>query len=230
MQLIKDTLKVGFFYNGTPTWTIGYITHLEDLQSERKWLNVARNIISTYPIRELSNQEIFFRLRSNPKFPQYKIQYDSPPNGSGRLGLSNFPVLYGSQDVEICVHECRVTLADELYLATLRPTRRLKLLDLTKTIEETGTEFESLNLTIHMLFRAEKHSYRIIRKIAKEARKARFDGVIYPSYYSRVREGIIPNIAIFGRPIKRRLLKVECINRLLLDKVRYKTNYGPIIR
>ena len=75
--------------------------------------------------------------------------------------------MYGSQDLPVCVHECRVTAEDELYVATLSPTRDLKLLDLSVLLrEEDGTEFDSLDMAVHMLFLAGKHSYEISRDSA----------------------------------------------------------------
>jgi len=63
--------------------------------------------------------------------------------------------LYGWPDLQVCVHECRAIAEDELFVATLAPTRTLTFLDLTEVLQEDGvTEFESLDLAIHMLFLA----------------------------------------------------------------------------
>ena len=51
------------------------------------------------------------------------------------------PILYASQDVVVCVHECRVTVEDDRCMATLAPVRELRLLDLTAVLEEDVTEF-----------------------------------------------------------------------------------------
>jgi len=53
--------------------------------------------------------------------------------------------MYASQDLQICVHECRVTAEDDLYVATLAPSRDMKLLDLTELLTEDVSEFESLD-------------------------------------------------------------------------------------
>ncbi|MEJ0070738.1 MAG: RES domain-containing protein [Pseudomonadota bacterium] len=53
-----------------------------------------------------------------------------------QIDSPGFPILYGAQDVEGCVHECRVTLEDELFFASLSPSRTLRLLDLTHLLEE----------------------------------------------------------------------------------------------
>lgn len=136
--------------------------------------------------------------------------------------------MHCSQDIEGCVHECRVTVEDELYLAALKPIRELRLLNLTELLaEEHVTEFESLDMAVHMLFYAAEHSYPICRGISAAARDAGFDGLIYPSYFSQVRSeqmpfetaygisvrrfpkaaryaksGVFPNVALFGRPLR----------------------------
>jgi hypothetical protein len=136
--------------------------------------------------------------------------------------------MYGSQDLQVCIHECRVTAEDELYVASLAATRDLNLLDLTHLLyEEHVTEFESLDMAVHMLFLAGPHSYEITRLIAQGARAAGYDGVIYPSYFSLLRTGgmpfetaygislrrfpqaagyerakIIPTLGLFGRPVR----------------------------
>jgi hypothetical protein len=43
------------------------------------------------------------------------------------------------------VHECRLTVEDELFVSALVPRRELRLLDLTELLEEGVTEFESLH-------------------------------------------------------------------------------------
>ena len=80
--------------------------------------------------------------------------------------------MYGSQDLQVCIHECRVTAEDDLYVASLAPAR-LRLLDLTHLLHEQHvTEFESLDMAVHMLFLAGPHSYEIARIIAQASRDA----------------------------------------------------------
>jgi hypothetical protein len=118
---------------------------------------------------------------------------------------------------------------------------------------ERLTEFESLDMAVHMLFLAGKHSYPIAREIALAAQRGGFDGVLYPSYFSMLRSGgipfetltgishrripkfagrerakIIPNIAIFGRPISEKKVEVTSINRLMLARVEYEVRFGPV--
>jgi len=137
-------------------------------------------------------------------------------------------VLYGSQDLEICVHECRVTKADECYLATLRTCRDLQLLDLCGDIDnDGGTPFESLYLAVQFLFAAETHAYHVTRAIAIAAKNIGLDGVIYPSYFSSLRQDRIPNLALFGHPVEEGAIEVACINRLMLETAKYTVQLGP---
>jgi len=253
--LIEKALNVGFFYYGPRMWMVGEIEPLKQLQNDLEFPEVAKKVIKEYPHVILSPNENFYRLRRRPKNPEKDTEYDSPPNpGSGRFDDFNFPILYGSQDFEVCMHECRVTVEDELYMATLAPIHDLRLLDLTALLLDEKTEFESLDLAIQMLFYAPSHSHPICRKLAKEIRNNNFDGIIYPSYFSTVRTGaisfetvlgmsirklplfneysnaqVIPNIALFGNPIAENKVKVKCINRVVLNMVKYDIQFGPLI-
>ncbi|MGY2808687.1 hypothetical protein ACVIHF_005417 [Bradyrhizobium sp. USDA 4506] len=118
---------------------------------------------------------------------------------------------------------------------------------------ENVTEFESLDMAVHMLFLAGGHSYEITRDIAATAHANGFDGIIYPSYFSLLRTGgapletvfgishraiaqyserekskTIPNMAIFGRPIKDGAVAVKCLNRLRVERVAYRYHFGPV--
>jgi hypothetical protein len=146
-----------------------------------------------------------------------------------------------------------VTVEDEVFVATLQPNRNLRLLDLTEVLEEEATEFESLDIAIHMLFLACDHCYPITRQIAEAALSTGFDGLIYPSYFSLLRTGgapidtvygisirripqfsefvkeqMIPNLAIFGRPIDAGTIRVRCIDRVILSRAEYSLSFGPV--
>ena len=104
-----------------------------------------------------------------------------------------------------------------------------------------------------MLFLAGKHSYDITRAIVCAARCEGLDGIIYPSYFSMLRNGGNPigtmlglsrrliteykefeaakiawSIAVFGRPILDRLVEVSCINRVVFSAVHYSVHFGPV--
>lgn len=254
-DLICKTAEVGLFHYGPALWRLGYIEPLEALQDESRRHAVIERILVEYPEFALNPGELFFRLRKEVGRPFAPDEFDSPPNafcGAGRLDSADLPVLYGSPDMELCVHECRVTAEDTLHVATLDAAVPLRLLDLTAVLKEECTTFESLDMAVHMLFLAGGHSYPISRAVAAAARSAGFDGLLFPSYFSLLRTGapfletafglstrvfagadareankIVPNVAIFGRPVADGRVRVACINRIYLRQVAYDLGFGP---
>jgi len=258
IKLIEDAAQIGFFHYGPRLWMVGEVEPLKALQDPITRSQIIDRVLKEYPKRELAKGEKFYRLRVGPQRPAEVSEYDSPPiilAGNGRLDSPGFPVMYGSQDIDICIHECRATAEDEIYVATLKTQQVLHLLDLTQPLDEDETEFESLDMAIHMLFLARSHSYEISRAIALAAREADFDGVIYPSFFSLMRTGghpfetsyglslrrfhpernkyveafTIQNFALFGRPLESEVVYVECINRLILTQVGYQGHFGPVM-
>ena len=191
-----------------------------------------QRVIDEYPKAILSQGTSFYRVRKNPRVPLANEEYDSPPNeflGKGRLDSVDAPILYASQDLEACIHEYRVTIEDELYVATISLQNNITVLDLSDWIEEKVTEFDSLTIAIHFLFNAADHSYEILRDIAIATRMAGLDGILYPSYFTQIHRSdqTIRNIALFGRPVRDGIVKVDCINRVILNKVNYDIHFGP---
>jgi hypothetical protein len=39
---------------------------------------------------------------------------------------------------------------------------------------------------------------------------------------------VIPNLALFGRPVKTARVSVECVNRLMLTRITYDGVFGPV--
>jgi hypothetical protein len=255
VRVIEKAAGIGFFCYGPRQWMLGDVEPLQALQEASTRSAVIDRIVTEYPTRVLGAKDTLYRLRRNPRMPSDPAEYDSPPielNGNYRLDAETLPILYASQDLELCVHECRVTVEDDLFVATLHPTDDLRLLDLSEVLKEDVTEFESLDMAIHMLFLAGAHSYAISRAIAAEAQRRGYDGIIYPSYFSLVRLGVRPfetalgitlrrinaayaksqiieNVGIFGRPIAEKKMKVTCINRLVLNRISYELLFGPAL-
>ncbi|WP_067143181.1 RES family NAD+ phosphorylase [Oceanivirga salmonicida] len=257
VKLFEKELGIGFFVYGPPLWLIGEIEPLKDLQNIKKRKSIFKRIIDEFPTVLLKENELFYRIRTNPEKPIDKNEYDSSPYpGKGRLDSKNNPILYASQDLEVCIHECRVITEDEIYVATLKPNNTLKLLDLTEPIDENINAFESLDLSIQMLFLASKESpnaYEISRDLSLYVKEKGFDGIIYPSFFSLLRTGKIPfgtfcglplrkfpkykefekattirNIALFGSPIKDKKIEVKNINKLRLNQIIYNYDFGPV--
>jgi hypothetical protein len=196
LRLIEDSLKVGFFSYQPRLWMVGEVEPLLALRNASSRQAIISRILNEYPGRILNTDESFYRLRKAPASPSKFEEYDSPPEGTsgcGRFDTIELPILYGSQDLEVCLHECRVASEDELYVATLVPQRALRLLDLAEVLsEEKTTEFESLDIALHMLFLAGRHSYEISREISRAAYEHGFDGLVYPSYFTLLRTGAVP--------------------------------------
>ncbi len=257
VALLEDVLGIGFFSYGPRFWMFGEVEPLKRLQREGSRNEVIDRILREYGSKKLTAQDRFYRIRKDPSGPSDSSQYDSAPAklSNGRLDTHEWPVLYVSPDLQTCLHECRVTAEDELFVATLRPTRDLEILNIAALLEEPQevSEFESLDLAVNMLFLAGDHSYPITRAISRAVRCAGFDGLMYPSYFSMLRNGVKPfettygishrripqyrefeeskistNYAIFGRPIEDGLLEVSCINRVVLSTVIYSFHFGPV--
>lgn len=256
-NLIGEKLGVGFFHYGPRLWFLGEVEPLKKLIKKSTRKRIVNKILKEYPHRIIEVDKKLYRIRKFPGKPDLHSEYDSPPSqflGCGRFDSQELPILYTSEDLQVCLHECRVTAEDELYIATLTPNRPLRVLDLSVVLKEHDhvTEFESLDIAVHMLFMAAKHSYEITRAIALAAQEAKFDGIIYPSFFSLLRIGVMPlrnmmgishrkilemheqensfvtpNLAIFGRPIKDGLVKVNCINKICLTRVEYNYIFGP---
>ncbi len=255
--LLEDVLGIGFFSYEPRWWLLGRTEPLKRLQEEESRNEVIDRILREYGSKKLTVQDQFYRIRKDPGTPSDSSQYDSAPaeRCNGRLDTPERPVLYASPDLQTCLHECRVTAEDDLFVATLKPTRDLKLLNVATLLDEPRqvSEFESLDLAVSMLFLAGAHSYPITRAISLAARCVGFDGLVYPSYFSMLRNGVKPfetmygmshrlipqykefeeskissNLAIFGRPIEEGVLEVSCINRVVLSTVIYSVHFGPV--
>ena len=105
-KLIEKSIGVGFFYYGPRLWMIGEVEPLRMLQSKSQRYKIIEKIIANYPSRLLTREQTFYRIRKNPRNPEINSQYDSAPKGgNGRFDSNRFPILYGSQDIEVCIHE-----------------------------------------------------------------------------------------------------------------------------
>lgn len=256
IRLLERKLGIAFFEYGPRLWMVGEVEPLKSLQSANNRDKIIERILKEYPVLELTTDHVFYRIRRNVVRPELEEEYDSPPQpflGKGRLDSPQCPILYASEDMEVCLHECRVSAEDDLYVASLSPTRTLRLLDLTELLDDETTEFESLDIALNMLFLAREHSYSICRSIAMAADKAGYDGLLFPSYFSLLRTGsfpfettygishrriaslrdaekskIVPNIALFRWPIRDGRVRVKSINRVMLGTVRYGAQLGPV--
>ena len=257
ISVFEQALGIGFFDYGPRLWMIGEVEPLKALLDVKRQAGVIDRILAEYPERIIGLNETFYRVRKSPKSATDPREYDTPPPHipqDGRLSSDDVPVLYASPLIDLCVHECRYTIEDDLFVAALIPKRELRLLDLTVMLSEDTTEFESLDIAVNMLFLGGKAAYGAARAIARSARDSGFDGLIYPSYFSSHYHGerpfqtiygisrrkfnaakqheqslSVPNLALFGYPIADGKLDVDTINRLVINRISYEFHHGPAI-
>jgi len=256
VKLIEKVGEIGLFYYSPRFWMFGEIEPLKDLQSESKINEIVKRIFELYPKHILNYDHPFYRIRINPKLPYEFQEYDSPPDSSiskNRFNWNGEAIMYASPDIELCLHECRSSVEDDIYIAKLIPIQPLKMLNLAAIVQEDGVdEFTSLDLAVHFLFLAEKHAYSICSQIGQHIKDSGFDGIIYPSYFSYIRTGAIPfetingmsirhlpplknyaqaqtvpNVALFGWPIKEGKVKVHSVNKVLINSIKYDLSFGP---
>jgi len=130
VQLLSGCLSIGIFFYGPRAWMCGENYPLNSLRIESEQDIVIERIVSEYPSVSIPKSSILYRVRINPSSTEHS-QFDTLPIaflGKGRLDAPGLPVLYVSQDLEGCVHECRATMDDEIYVASLRPSQNLNLL------------------------------------------------------------------------------------------------------
>lgn len=235
ISLLYDKLGIGVFYSAPQMWRIGLISWLEDLtgKNKRKREKAIKKIVSRVHSIEIGTDSVFYRMRTNLTDGILEAKtFDAPPTqhaSAGRLNEEGVSILYGAFDIETCIHECRASINDTLYVAAIKPLMKLKLLDFTDVCgdpDET-TPFEMLSIAISFLFTANNNAYAIIQALADQARGMGYDGVIYPSFFNQIREKEYKNIALFGRPVEEGKVRVECVNRLVLNSAQYSFVLGP---
>lgn len=256
MSIISEKAKIGFFHYGPHLWAVGINQFLEKLQDSTERTKAILNLISKSSSIRLESGYSFVRLRIKPDNPFDNQEYDSPPagKGSGRFDSLYLPILYGSENYNICIHECKTHIDDLSYIAVLKLNRSVTLINLNYIEEEGWVHLvESIQTGLTLLLNAGEHSYEISREVARAIKDAGFDGIVYPSYYSAAQLGRerfetvlgmpaskfykpgiyekaknIENLALFGHPVKEGTVTVESINRLWLKAVDYDFFLGPI--
>lgn len=237
IKFLNTHFNINVFYYAPQMWRFGENEWLNDLRSRstHKRNAAIETIIQRCSTYNLEKDTLIYRLRtdiSNDVLSQK--EYDAPPKQTyknGRLNLKDNVVFYAAFDIETCIHEGRATMNDELYVASLKSKKILKLLDVTKIQESPNeiTPFESLEIAIHFIFTAGTISYKTTRLFAQAILKQGYDGVIYPSYFNQIRDRQYKNIALFGKPIEEQKLKIIGINRVQINNVSYTISLGPAL-
>ncbi len=238
--LIQDAIGGRLWYRSPRLFYLGITNHFGMQQSLPKAV-VRDQIVSKLSLTKIDPSTTIYRIRLNlddkRKFDE--AQFDAPPKprhrGFGRFDNGKLPLLYGSPNLQVCIHECRATLVDEILVATLAPTKTLQMIDLTGKYDqpENIDPFDDLQWFFRGLMNASHpHIYRYCRRIAQTIKEmTNADGFIYNSYYTNVAGdtgGKTINYALFGHPIADGNLKLISINTVRLNRIRYEYHLGPV--
>ena len=228
------------FDYGPPLWRVGETEVRNQFEAGGALRRgAAEDLIEGGKMLKLPAGSRVFRMRLNPKLNEaisLAVAFDPPPatfrRTLGRWDDLDHPVLYVSDDIELCLHECRATISDEIVVASLSPTRDLRLLDLSGEIEWTGgTPFEDPNVFIGMMSRSRGRWLEYCREISRTAHEAGYDGIRYVSYYAQAKHNTRSlNLAIFGHPIKDGMFILESVNRIRISDMVYKFRLGPLFQ
>lgn len=239
-ELIRAAIGGRLWYRSPRLFYLGITNHFGLYGSLPKEV-VRDQIVSKLRFTEIDPSTTIYRIRLNlddqNKF--HEPQYDSPPNprrrGFGRFDNRKLPLFYGSPNLQVCIHECRVTLVDSVFVASLAPTKKLSLIDLTGNYDQPDDidPFDDLEWFFRGLMNASlPHVYRYCRRIAQTIRDmTNADGFVYNSYYTNIAgdsEGKTINYALFGCPLSEGKLGITSINTVRLERIRYDYHLGPL--
>lgn len=229
------------FLHAPRTWRLGYTTIDEQLTEAFKTpgqdgISTARKfldeVIDHCEIVEVPTGTLVYRVRCNVERPFEISEFDPPLEVTkSRFSDGSIPVLYAAFDAETCLHEGRVRVDDKITMATLQPTRDLRVLDLTNVPYDFQESGEGGNIfyfaNSKLVFGSHSQTGR---RLGVRCQEWGLDGIKYPSYFSNVRPSCqrVPNIAIFGRPLQDRLLRIHSINNVRIDTIQYEFTYGPV--
>jgi hypothetical protein len=238
--LIRKAIGGRLWYRSPRLFYLGITNHFGISQSLSK--DVVRDeVVSKLRFTEIDPSTTIYRIRLNlndqDKFDEG--QYDTPPSpkrrGFNRFDSRKLPLFYGSPNLQVCIHECRVTLVDNIFVASTTPTKKLSLIDLTGNYDQPTDidPFDDLEWFFRGLMNASQpHVYRYCRRIAQTIRDmTSADGFVYNSYYTNVAgdsEGKTINYALFGRPVSEGKLELNSINTVRLERIRYDYHLGPL--
>lgn len=239
-QLARALTGEVVFHYGPPLWRVGEVNLKHEFAEGGEIRErAARGLVAAAHSMFLPVGTRLFRIRKNPKADESIVTpaaFDPPPaeiaREPGRWDDGSLPVLYASDDIELCLHECRVIVADEIVVATLQVARPLKLLDMTSQIEDGGpTPFEDPNIFARFLsLNRDADWLGYARTVSRAAHAAGFDGIRYTSYYAQAKhDASALNVALFGRPISEGALSLQSVNRLRVTDARYAYAFGPVL-
>jgi hypothetical protein len=238
-ELVRHLTGLVVFDYGPPLWRIGRTELYDEFEAGgelQHW--AAADLVKAANSIVVPAGSWLFRVRLNPKADESiatAAAFDPPPPAiqrtPGRWDDPGHPVLYVSDDVELCLHECRVTISDEIVVATLSSVRDLRILDLSSPILwDARTPFDDPNVFVGIMCRSRGSWLEYCRIISRITHDAGYDGIRYVSYYAQAKHAPQSlNLALFGRPINDGVLGLESVNRIRIADVTYQFGFGPVL-
>ena len=235
-NLLKEQTNLVVFHYGPPLWKIGLTEQYDALEAEKEDIEAAlADIKSACSEINLPINTKLYRLRVNANDLLNPNSFDTPPKELKktytRFDTPDVDIFYTSPDLETCLHETRVTVADEITLATFKTSKELKLLNIADSFNEKDgiTEFEMISILMDKLCTTNEQEYEKCRLISKFIKDNEYDGFKFLSYYTNIKDEELYNIALFGFPLQEDKVKIESLNRVKLERVDYSFSFGPVI-
>lgn len=231
IRLLSKSFGVKVFLYGPPLWMFG--KPFEEDGSQSWETSDYQKICDFHNERELDCKTTIFRVQRNIEVTPEDTRFCAPPDAFrtkfGRFDSADLPVLYCSLDVETCLHESRVSLEDDIFVATMYPTRPLRLLDLTEPKTDfEGLPFDDPRIWLRSLI-YDHGSYHVCQKLAAYIYSVGYDGFLVESYFQQAARARHSNLCIFGRPVASGLVGVKGVNKVNLRNVSYEYGFGPAV-
>lgn len=228
-------------YNAPALWKLGYTEHwdADDSGDEIEWKVTdagAERAISEAPARELRAGADLYRIRLNLD-EQVEVkdhEFDTPPadmtREPGRFDSPDVPLFYGGWNIDVCLHEMRLSNRDAVTVATCRTLRNVRLLDITGDDCKRGdTQFaDPLHFFNGLVFSNERH--KECRFLARKIRDAGYDGFTFQSYHAPLMYSPGVNVALFGWPIRDGKVAVRSMNNVFISRIKAEYQLGPLVR
>jgi hypothetical protein len=235
-ELIKKHIGGRLFFYGPPLWRVGITEHYAEpnVVSDK----TIADIVKKLSIKTIPQGTKTFRIRKNiePKNVLKESQYDVPPphieRVYGRFDDSNLHVLYTSPSLPVCLHESRVVITDDVFVATFSAATDLRLADLTSNYnQDAQSPFEDLKYFFNGVFLTRDETiYGIARRIAATIKETfAVDGFITNSFFTTVsQEPVSQNFCFFSEALTNKMLVLDSLNRLHLETVSYRLKMKAI--
>jgi hypothetical protein len=233
VAMLARVHQIYCFYYGPPLWRFGKPCGEDgSVKWEEKDFDY---IIDNCSNQTFDQRDLLYRVQLNVPETQLKdARFCSPPNDIRkfqRFDSKHLPILYAARDVETCLHESRVTLEDECFVAVLEPAKPMTFLDLSRCTAPDGvTPFEDPSIWLLALLYNGGEAYEVCRQLSSRIHARNFDGFIYNSYFQQAAERNHQNIAVFGRPLLTQQLMVRSLQKVRLSNVAYDWQFAPVVR